>query len=265
MYVYKYISISASRPLAHFRVPHHNRDLGPCVHVDVYMRALTAIALPHACPLSRSLFRSSSLSHTLSPSSPLPLLPPPTPSPSVLPSLLSYTLPLFPPLHSPSLHAFPLAASFCLCSQDWIEKTILAFPKDLHPMTQFSMAILACQKESHFAAAYQKGVKKHTYWYVCIYIFIYIYIHIYTHIYIYIYTHMYVTCQKESHFAATHQKNVEKHTIWGVEKHTILYVCIYINILCIHIYMYICNVPEGVTLRGRVQIWQDAHLLLSIF
>jgi citrate synthase len=51
--------------------------------------------------------------------------------------------------------------------QEWIEKTILAFPKDLHPMTQFSMAILACQKESQFAAAYQKGVKKGEYWKYC--------------------------------------------------------------------------------------------------
>jgi len=50
---------------------------------------------------------------------------------------------------------------------DWIEKTVLNFPKDLHPMTQFSMAILACQKESQFAAAYQKGVKKTEYWGYC--------------------------------------------------------------------------------------------------
>ncbi len=28
---------------------------------------------------------------------------------------------------------------------DWVEKLILNFPKDLHPMTQFSMAILALQ------------------------------------------------------------------------------------------------------------------------
>lgn len=47
---------------------------------------------------------------------------------------------------------------------EWIEKTILAFPKDLHPMTQFSMGILACQKESEFAAAYQRGMKKNEYW-----------------------------------------------------------------------------------------------------
>ncbi|KAJ1473310.1 chicken citrate synthase complex with trifluoroacetonyl-CoA and citrate [Baffinella frigidus] len=41
---------------------------------------------------------------------------------------------------------------------------VLNFPKDLHPMTQFSMAILACQKESNFAAAYAKGMKKNEYW-----------------------------------------------------------------------------------------------------
>lgn len=42
--------------------------------------------------------------------------------------------------------------------------SILAFPKDLHPMTQFSMGILACQKESHFAQRYQEGMKKSEYW-----------------------------------------------------------------------------------------------------
>jgi len=34
----------------------------------------------------------------------------------------------------------------------------------LHPMTQFSMAILACQKESQFAQRYQAGMKKVDYW-----------------------------------------------------------------------------------------------------
>ena len=38
------------------------------------------------------------------------------------------------------------------------------FPKDLHPMTQFSMAILALQKESKFAQAYQDGIHKTKYW-----------------------------------------------------------------------------------------------------
>jgi len=47
---------------------------------------------------------------------------------------------------------------------DWVEKLILNFPKDLHPMTQFSMAILALQKESKFAAAYDVGIHKSKYW-----------------------------------------------------------------------------------------------------
>mmetsp|Transcript_8009 Transcript_8009/g.24077 ORF Transcript_8009/g.24077 Transcript_8009/m.24077 type:complete len:470 (+) Transcript_8009:57-1466(+) len=47
---------------------------------------------------------------------------------------------------------------------DWVEKTILSFPKDLHPMTQFSMGILACQKDSLFAQRYQAGMKKADYW-----------------------------------------------------------------------------------------------------
>jgi len=46
----------------------------------------------------------------------------------------------------------------------WVEKLIADFPKDLHPMTQFSMAILALQKESKFAQAYQDGIHKTKYW-----------------------------------------------------------------------------------------------------
>ncbi|KAG2385956.1 hypothetical protein C9374_003105 [Naegleria lovaniensis] len=37
-------------------------------------------------------------------------------------------------------------------------------PSNLHPMTQFSMAILALQKDSKFAQAYQNGVHKKEYW-----------------------------------------------------------------------------------------------------
>jgi citrate synthase len=37
-------------------------------------------------------------------------------------------------------------------------------PKHTHPMTQFSMAILAMQTESVFAAAYRKGIHKNDYW-----------------------------------------------------------------------------------------------------
>ena len=37
-------------------------------------------------------------------------------------------------------------------------------PKATHPMTQFSLAILAMQTESNFAAAYRKGINKKQYW-----------------------------------------------------------------------------------------------------
>jgi len=46
----------------------------------------------------------------------------------------------------------------------YVEDLIAGFPKDLHPMTQFSIAVLALQKNSHFAKAYQSGVKKSEYW-----------------------------------------------------------------------------------------------------
>lgn len=39
-----------------------------------------------------------------------------------------------------------------------------SLPVNLHPMTQFSMAIMALQKESVFAAAYRKGLNKKEYW-----------------------------------------------------------------------------------------------------
>lgn len=38
------------------------------------------------------------------------------------------------------------------------------FPEDLHPMTQFSTAIAALNKESKFAKAYSDGVSKQDYW-----------------------------------------------------------------------------------------------------
>lgn len=34
----------------------------------------------------------------------------------------------------------------------------------MHPMTQFSMAVLSLQKDSHFAKAYRDGVHKTKYW-----------------------------------------------------------------------------------------------------
>ncbi|MFM1744895.1 MAG: hypothetical protein RLZZ630_832, partial [Bacteroidota bacterium] len=39
-----------------------------------------------------------------------------------------------------------------------------SLPKGTHPMTQFSLAILAMQTESNFAAAYRKGINKKQYW-----------------------------------------------------------------------------------------------------
>jgi citrate synthase len=48
-------------------------------------------------------------------------------------------------------------------SQDTI-KLIKDLPNNLHPMTQFSMAILALQKDSLFAKAYHDGVHKKEYW-----------------------------------------------------------------------------------------------------
>jgi citrate synthase len=37
-------------------------------------------------------------------------------------------------------------------------------PRHTHPMTQFSMAIMAMQTESNFAAEYRKGINKKNYW-----------------------------------------------------------------------------------------------------
>jgi len=44
------------------------------------------------------------------------------------------------------------------------EKLIKSFPKGMHPMTQFSAGVLACQPRSKFVAAYQGGVHKSKYW-----------------------------------------------------------------------------------------------------
>jgi citrate synthase len=41
---------------------------------------------------------------------------------------------------------------------------ISKFPKNMHPMTQFSAAVLGLQTESKFAEAYSKGVRKTDYW-----------------------------------------------------------------------------------------------------
>ena len=45
------------------------------------------------------------------------------------------------------------------------EKLLFSLPKDLHPMTQLSMAVLSMQKNSHFAKSYREGtVGKSRYW-----------------------------------------------------------------------------------------------------
>jgi citrate synthase len=45
-----------------------------------------------------------------------------------------------------------------------IEPLIRGFPKNMHPMTQLTIALQACQVDSKFAAAYQRGVPKTEYW-----------------------------------------------------------------------------------------------------
>ena len=45
-----------------------------------------------------------------------------------------------------------------------VETMIRNFPKTMHPMTQFSSAVLALQTESEFAKAYNEGVRKTEYW-----------------------------------------------------------------------------------------------------
>lgn len=45
-----------------------------------------------------------------------------------------------------------------------VEPLIRSLPKTMHPMTQLSLALLACQTDSKFAAAYSAGVNKKLYW-----------------------------------------------------------------------------------------------------
>merc|ERR1740116_447604 len=47
---------------------------------------------------------------------------------------------------------------------DHVYTIIDNFPKTMHPMSQFSSAVLALQTESKFAKAYADGVHKSTYW-----------------------------------------------------------------------------------------------------
>jgi len=47
---------------------------------------------------------------------------------------------------------------------DHVKAVLDAIPTDTHPMTQFSIGIMALQKESKFAKAYAEGVSKLDYW-----------------------------------------------------------------------------------------------------
>ena len=47
---------------------------------------------------------------------------------------------------------------------DYVYNVINNLPKDMHPMTQFSIAILSLRSESEFSKAYQNGVSKKEYW-----------------------------------------------------------------------------------------------------
>ncbi|XP_063721087.1 citrate synthase, mitochondrial-like [Symsagittifera roscoffensis] len=67
----------------------------------------------------------------------------------------------------------PTAQQVAWVSHEWAERADLPshvvtmlnnFPSSLHPMAQFSAAIVACNTESQFKAAYEKGVHKSTYW-----------------------------------------------------------------------------------------------------
>ena len=46
----------------------------------------------------------------------------------------------------------------------FVEDMVRNFPKEMHPMTQFSCAVLALQTTSEFTKAYDSGVKKTEYW-----------------------------------------------------------------------------------------------------
>jgi citrate synthase len=47
---------------------------------------------------------------------------------------------------------------------DYLVKILDAIPDDTHPMTQFSMGILALQKDSVFSQQYREGISKMEYW-----------------------------------------------------------------------------------------------------
>jgi citrate synthase len=47
---------------------------------------------------------------------------------------------------------------------EYVFNTLRALPRDTHPMTMFSVAIEAMQRESEFVKAYNKGISKFDYW-----------------------------------------------------------------------------------------------------
>jgi citrate synthase len=47
---------------------------------------------------------------------------------------------------------------------DYLLKVLESLPHDMHPMTQFALAILALQRDSKFAAQYRAGIHKANYW-----------------------------------------------------------------------------------------------------
>ena len=67
----------------------------------------------------------------------------------------------------------PTAADCAAVTEEWQKRSVLpqylldtmnAVPKDTHPMTQFSLAILQLQKESVFAQRYREKMPKAQYW-----------------------------------------------------------------------------------------------------
>jgi citrate synthase len=67
----------------------------------------------------------------------------------------------------------PTAADCAAITEEWQKRSVLpqylldtmnAVPKDTHPMTQFSLAILQLQRESEFARRYKEKMPKSQYW-----------------------------------------------------------------------------------------------------
>ena len=71
------------------------------------------------------------------------------------------------------LGEIPTAEDCAAVTEEWQKRSVLpqylidmmnAVPKDTHPMTQFSMAILQLQRESEFARRYKEKMPKTQYW-----------------------------------------------------------------------------------------------------